>query len=287
MACGSTEPSPACLLETLARRNHLPVDDFYRFHLRPGMAFAETRAWWRSGPRTSPHEGLDLRDYLTVQGEVKPLPVDALAPVALSGVVAGVFDDFLGRSVLVVHELFRDDGARLVSISAHLTPSPKIKLGRRLEAGEPIGRLAPAQAGSPPPHLHLSTLWLTGDLPADLNWPAITASDRLSLCDPLQLPQICDQHHLPIMPGNWQVYMLSCRDGSLYTGITTDLGRRTTAHNTGKTGARYTRARRPVRLVFSEPAASRAAASRREWRIKRLPPGQKRALWQTTEGQDG
>lgn len=70
----------------------------------------------------------------------------------------------------------------------------------------------------------------------------------------------------------WCVYMLHCADGTLYTGITTDVARRVAEHNDNdRLGARYTRSRRPVHLVYTETAASRAAASRREASIKRLP----------------
>ena len=71
--------------------------------------------------------------------------------------------------------------------------------------------------------------------------------------------------------------MLRCRDGSLYTGVTNDLSRRLAAHRAG-TGARYTRARLPVRLVYREARATRGAAQRREAAIKRLPRAAKLAL---------
>jgi putative endonuclease len=74
------------------------------------------------------------------------------------------------------------------------------------------------------------------------------------------------------------VYLLRCRDGSLYCGWTDDLGRRLATHNTGK-GAAYTRSRRPVRLVWHEACADRSAALRREWAIKRLTRQQKLALF--------
>ncbi|HMJ59217.1 MAG TPA: GIY-YIG nuclease family protein [Gemmatimonadales bacterium] len=67
----------------------------------------------------------------------------------------------------------------------------------------------------------------------------------------------------------WVVYLLRCRDGSLYTGITNDLSRRLAAHRAGKASA-YTRARRPLRLVYREAARDRSAALRREAAIKRL-----------------
>ena len=77
----------------------------------------------------------------------------------------------------------------------------------------------------------------------------------------------------------WCVYMLRCADGSLYTGITTDVARRVAEHNGGGgLGARYTRSRRPVELVYVEAAAGRAAATRREAAIKRLDRVRKLAL---------
>lgn len=75
----------------------------------------------------------------------------------------------------------------------------------------------------------------------------------------------------------WTVYMVRCADGSLYTGIARDLAARIASHNAGR-GARYTRGRQPVVLVYQEAATDRAAAQRREHAIKRLSAGAKRAL---------
>jgi putative endonuclease len=69
----------------------------------------------------------------------------------------------------------------------------------------------------------------------------------------------------------WQVYLLRCADGSLYTGITSDLPRRLAQHNGERAGGpRYTCGRRPVTLLWSEVAESRSAAQRREAAIKKL-----------------
>ena len=70
---------------------------------------------------------------------------------------------------------------------------------------------------------------------------------------------------------SWFVYIVRCLDRTLYTGITTDLDRRLAEHNAGL-GAKYTRPRRPVVLVYSEQAISRSAAARREYQIKKLSP---------------
>ncbi|MGB0385548.1 MAG: GIY-YIG nuclease family protein [Ardenticatenaceae bacterium] len=73
------------------------------------------------------------------------------------------------------------------------------------------------------------------------------------------------------------VYMVECRDGSLYTGWTYDVEARVAKHNGGK-GAKYTRSRRPVTLRWREAQPSRSAAMKREAAIKKLKPPQKRRL---------
>ena len=76
---------------------------------------------------------------------------------------------------------------------------------------------------------------------------------------------------------SWYVYVLRCGDGTLYTGITTDLDRRIREHNEG-TGSRYTAARRPVTLLHQETAPDRSTAARREIAVKRMPRAAKLAL---------
>lgn len=77
----------------------------------------------------------------------------------------------------------------------------------------------------------------------------------------------------------WYVYMLQCADGSLYTGVTTDADRRLRQHNGELVGgARYTRARRPVALVYREACANRSEACRLEARIKRYSRAEKLLL---------
>jgi predicted GIY-YIG superfamily endonuclease len=75
----------------------------------------------------------------------------------------------------------------------------------------------------------------------------------------------------------WHVYVVRCADGTLYTGVAKDLKQRIAAHNAGR-GAKYTRSRLPVKLVYREAAADRGAALQREHAIKRLPRLAKRAL---------
>jgi len=81
---------------------------------------------------------------------------------------------------------------------------------------------------------------------------------------------------LPAMSA-WYVYVLECADGTLYTGVATDVAARVAAHNAGK-GAKYTRGRRPVALVYQERAGDRGAALSREYAIKRMRAAEKRKL---------
>lgn len=75
------------------------------------------------------------------------------------------------------------------------------------------------------------------------------------------------------------MYIARCADGTLYTGIARDVTKRIAEHNADKgAGANYTRARRPVVLVYQEPAADRSAASRREYLIKQLSRAEKLEL---------
>lgn len=74
------------------------------------------------------------------------------------------------------------------------------------------------------------------------------------------------------------LYILECADTSLYTGCTNDLERRVHQHNTSPRGAKYTKARRPVRLLYTEPFATRGEALRREAEVKNMRREQKMAL---------
>ena len=80
----------------------------------------------------------------------------------------------------------------------------------------------------------------------------------------------------------WFVYILRCRDGTLYTGMTDDVARRLAVHNSGK-GAKYTRGRLPVEVVYTEVCESYSAALKREYAVKQLTRPEKMALLQRKE----
>ena len=80
----------------------------------------------------------------------------------------------------------------------------------------------------------------------------------------------------------WYLYILRCKDGSLYTGITTDVEKRLEAHRSGK-GAKYTRGRGPLELVYREQCGGHSAALHREIEIKALPREEKLKLIEKSE----
>ena len=79
------------------------------------------------------------------------------------------------------------------------------------------------------------------------------------------------------MENTWYLYILRCRDGTLYTGITTDVPKRLEAHCSGK-GAKYTRGRGPLKLVYQETCGDHSAALKRECQVKALTREQKEKL---------
>lgn len=89
------------------------------------------------------------------------------------------------------------------------------------------------------------------------------------------MAHLCEE--IGVRKAGWVVYLLRCGDGSLYTGITNDLTRRLRQHQEGK-GARYTRGRGPLTLVYIERFATRGEALRREAAIKRLSTRKKQEL---------
>jgi putative endonuclease len=81
-----------------------------------------------------------------------------------------------------------------------------------------------------------------------------------------------------VSTGEYSLYIVRCRDGSLYTGIAIDVGRRLREHESGSRGARYLRGRGPLQLEFTERLGDRATAQQYEHRVKRLQRDRKEAL---------
>ncbi len=77
---------------------------------------------------------------------------------------------------------------------------------------------------------------------------------------------------------SWCVYIVRCSDRTLYTGIAKDLKKRIAEHNSDKGGAKYTKSRRPVKLIYSEQVESRSAAAKLEYLFKKMPLAKKKEM---------
>ncbi|MBU3937024.1 MAG: GIY-YIG nuclease family protein [Proteobacteria bacterium] len=87
--------------------------------------------------------------------------------------------------------------------------------------------------------------------------------------------------HSAVCQNTWFVYLVRCKDATLYCGIAKNPARHLIEHNSDDKGAKYTRGRRPVQLIYLEEFSSRVQAARREHQIKKLTRSQKMALIQT------
>ena len=84
----------------------------------------------------------------------------------------------------------------------------------------------------------------------------------------------------------WYVYILECNDATLYTGVTTDITRRLVEHNTSTKGAKYTRSRRPVKIVYSCSLPTRSEAQKQEYLLRKKSKEEKTRIIMTRNGSD-
>jgi murein DD-endopeptidase MepM/ murein hydrolase activator NlpD len=195
MTCPPTMP-PVSFTDRFVGVNHLEAGGFQRWSFQPGMLFAATTVWWPTPTpaRSRPHEGLDLATFVDNSGNCRSLTHGAMVPVLAEGEVVEIFDDFLGKSILVAHHGYRQGGAALHSIYAHCRIEAGVSSGYRCHGGEIIGRIAANSRGPAPAHLHLSTLWLKGRMDGGVSWPRINNAPNIRMCDPLAFIGVSDDN---------------------------------------------------------------------------------------------
>lgn len=184
----------------LAEINGLDRQGFLCWLLSPGTKFLDRQKWWQMPEnRPAPHEGLDFCRFLTKRGEVAGFPKCSLVTVMFAGKVVSVFDDFLGKSVLIGHDIGETGGYRLHSICAHLVTDRPLAAGEEVQEGTVLGRMAPTEGKSIPAHLHLSTIWLPGKAGnAEITWKQINSGNAGKLCDPLEFLEPADFCHTAV-----------------------------------------------------------------------------------------
>jgi murein DD-endopeptidase MepM/ murein hydrolase activator NlpD len=183
--------------ELLIQNNALGKGGFKEWVFCPGMLFNSTDKWWGDqGKRDKPHEGLDLCFYKDGKGTILRLGEKAKVHVIYDGIIVGIIEDFLGKSVIIEHFLSDSDNNRLCTIYGHTVPKDHLYVGKTVKMGDVIATLADSNRSKTNifPHLHISLGWTSKAISYDrLNWENIGATNTVTLLDPLQ---VIDWHYL-------------------------------------------------------------------------------------------
>lgn len=165
--------------------NQWQNNNFHRWLLKPGMGFTDQDKWWGDkGVRPIRHEGLDLTGFRDDTGGETQLAEGTIVPPLYEGKVVNIIADFLGSTVIIDHRLNNQTGQTLHGFYAHLTPTSTLAPGAIVRETEELGTIA---AGSHicPPHLHISTVWISQNFPTDqLSWTDFTEREGFRPCDP-------------------------------------------------------------------------------------------------------
>ena len=182
---------PSRFHEHFVSTNRLFEHGFERWVFLPGMLFGSLDRWWGAGGgRESPHEGLDICYYRTAEDTICHLGEHVHVPVMFGGRMMRIIDDFLGRSMFVMHESVSRDCDHLYTVYGHTTPNLNIHAGVAVNEGEILGTIAAAngRGHSIASHLHVSVAWVADTLLAEeLDWTMMSDRTKASLVDPLSL----------------------------------------------------------------------------------------------------
>lgn len=190
-----TEPAtekipPSNFISRLADINHLSALDFERFIFFPGMLFNSMEKWWgRSGLRPASHEGLDLCFFTGKSGAGFRLDETVRVPMVYDGIIAHLMDDFLGKTVVTLHDFGNTENGPVFSLYGHVHPDPYLKIGDRICQGDVFASIADTSGRSRllPPHLHISLAKARMLPQADqLTWEMLNQADRSVFIDPMK-----------------------------------------------------------------------------------------------------
>jgi murein DD-endopeptidase MepM/ murein hydrolase activator NlpD len=180
--------------ERFVSLNNLAGKKFGEWLFYPAMLFGSREKWWGDmGLRDGPHEGLDICMYRTSVGDIRYLDAGTKVPLAFTGRIVRIIDDFLGKSVFVRHDETGSEGKWLYTVYGHIVPSDDVHPGVNLSGGDCIGTIAGSgNSGSTVrPHLHISVARIPDSLLiSKLDWEIISGSDEITLIDPLDVVAI-------------------------------------------------------------------------------------------------
>ncbi len=184
-------PGQTRFTEFIIRENDLAKSGFDQWVFQPGMLFNSPDKWWGDrGKRDTPHEGLDLCLYRVTSGRIFCIDENTRIPVMYDGVIVAIVNDFLGKSVIVEHELSDSGSPRFCSIYGHTKPPVDLQIGKSVKKGDIFATLANSSRSKSGirPHLHISLGWTAKFISYDrFDWETIGTWDMLTLLDPLDV----------------------------------------------------------------------------------------------------
>ncbi len=196
----ASRPIPASSFQdrflALNRADGFKTWTFYR-----GMLFLSHEKWWGSGgPRSTPHEGIDLCFYSDQEDEHFTVKAGMKVPSPYSGSVVKIVPDFIAQSVFLRHGEIAKAGAHLFTMFGHVDPEPGLQLRSDIKDGRVLATIADASTrhNSVPSHLHISQAWIDDSMPLDaITWERIM-DKRIALIDPLKalrLTHVIEETH--------------------------------------------------------------------------------------------
>ena len=177
--------------EYLRGHNSLDENGFEKWIFHPGMLFNSTNRWWGDGgSRDNPHQGLDLCLYRDRNGEDHTLDEKMKIPMIYDGEIANIINDYIGKSIFLIHYTCDGKGNQLCTIYGHTEPYNGFVRGKTLNEGDVIATIKDTREKKVDimPHLHVSLAWVPKSLPYNkLNWKTISDPGIATLLNPLEL----------------------------------------------------------------------------------------------------
>lgn len=175
--------------EMLIEENAPDLNGFDRWIFCEGMLFSSPDKWWGDyGRRDFPHEGIDLCLYRDTAGRIRRMDQKIRIPVMYAGTVKAMFKDYLGKAVIIEHQIPPNGSGRLITFYAHTNPDRDIGVGMVMKAGDILGSMADTGHSKARiiPHLHFSLGLSTKSFSYDgLVWNTIRKPEMMALVDPL------------------------------------------------------------------------------------------------------
>ncbi len=173
----------------LVTNNRLDRKGFFQWAFYPGMLFHSEDKWWGDwGTRKRPHEGLDICFYQGTDGKIRSLAPTANVPVMYEGTVVLLLDDYIGKTLFVLHDIYDAKQNQLCSIYGHTDPCHNIRVSSVVGKGDIIAKISDAalKGVGMSSHLHLSLAWIPKSYEHQrLSWEKLSRQADLLLLDPL------------------------------------------------------------------------------------------------------